>query len=101
MRNVILIMGLLLFAVLMNQPQSSDRSPASQQERGPTALHTCRIVTGYGTAIGRGSSKLAAKENAREICGTQLIDDYFARRGKIDPDVKDDLVLACVNKECI
>ena len=68
--------------------------------RQPSASVTCKIVTGYGTAIGSGSSKLAAKEAAREICGVKLIDDYLARRGRIDRDVEDDLTLACINLEC-
>lgn len=65
-----------------------------------SGMHTCRIVTGYGTAIGKGSTHLAAKEKAREVCGTAMIDDYLARRGNISADVVDDLALACVNLEC-
>jgi len=61
---------------------------------------TCKIVTGYGTAIGVGSTALKAKETAREICGDKIIDQYIGQRGQIPNEVVDDLVLACVNLEC-
>jgi hypothetical protein len=64
------------------------------------STYTCRIQTGYGTAIGSGSTPLAAKQAARETCGSKIIDQYFAQRGRIPADVEDDLVLACVNLEC-
>lgn len=64
------------------------------------AKHTCRILTGYGEASGKGTSMREATENARLDCGTRLIDDYLARRGSIPADVEDDLALACVNLEC-
>lgn len=63
-------------------------------------LISCKIVTGYGTAIGYGKTKLEAKENARLKCGTTLIDQYFAQRRDIPKSAEDDLALACVNKEC-
>jgi len=72
------------------------RGPAS--EGG--AKHSCRIVTGYGTAIGRGETKLKAKEVAREICGEKMIDSYIAQRGSIPDEVIGDLTTVCVNKEC-
>ncbi|MBX3022279.1 MAG: hypothetical protein KF799_11455 [Bdellovibrionales bacterium] len=74
------------------------RAPASERE--PARTFTCKIVTGYGTAIGRGSSALSAKENARLTCGEKMIDQYIAQRGNIPQDVADDLALACVNLEC-
>ena len=61
---------------------------------------TCKIVTGYGTAIGHGKDLNEAKDQARLKCGSELIDQYFAQRRKLAEDVKDDLVLACVNLEC-
>jgi hypothetical protein len=87
-------------------PWLHQRAPASataQENRQPAhspSSYTCRIVTGYGTAIGRGSTALQAKENAREICGSKIIDQYYAQRGQIGADVEDDLALACVNLEC-
>jgi hypothetical protein len=63
-----------------------------------SATETCRIETGYGTAIGTGPTKLKAKEAARLECGSKLIDMYQAQRGKIDPSA--DLELACINLEC-
>ncbi len=66
----------------------------------PKRNATCRIVTGYGTAIGHGATMREAKEQARLNCGTQLIDQYFAQRRSVAADVEDDLALACVNLEC-
>ena len=96
MRALALIMGFTAVSMVLGPRVSTERSPASDRE--PSGQYTCRLVTGYGTAIGRGSSKLKAKEAAMEICGSKLIDDYYARRGKIDPDA--DLELACINLEC-
>ena len=62
--------------------------------------HTCRITSGYGTAIGVGETKLKAKENARLACGDKLIDDYIARRGRISAEAEDDIIDLCVNAEC-
>jgi len=98
MRGLVVLLSVFVLIGLTANESTTKRGPASERE--PSASHTCKIVTGYGTAIGRGSSKLKAKENAREICGSKLIDDYFARRGRIDPEVEDDLILACVNIEC-
>ena len=64
------------------------------------AAVSCRIETGYGTAIGKGETKSEALESARLDCGTKMIDDYIARRGQIPPEVIDDLALACVNLNC-
>jgi len=63
-------------------------------------IHTCRIVTGWGTAIGTGSTPLKAKEKAREVCGEKMIDQYYAQRRQIAAEAEDDLILACVNQEC-
>lgn len=65
---------------------------------GSTKSHTCRLETGYGTAIGKGRTASEAEENARLICGTKIIDDYYARRGNIDSNA--DLELACINLKC-
>lgn len=79
---------------------AAKRAPAQAEDRAPARTYTCKIVTGYGTAIGRGSSQLAAKEAARELCGSKLIDQYFAQRGKISEDAAADLIEACVNLDC-
>jgi hypothetical protein len=63
-------------------------------------METCKIVTGYGTAIGKGKTRNEARENARLQCGTSLIDQYFSQRREISDSAKDDLALACVNLEC-
>jgi hypothetical protein len=63
-------------------------------------MQTCKIVTGYGTAIGKGKDHNKALENARLECGTRLIDQYFAQRRDIPEETKDDLALACVNLDC-
>lgn len=75
-------------------------SPPPPTAETPRQDHTCIIRTGYGTAIGHGNSKLAAKENARIICGEKLMDRHFAQRRDVSSDVTDDVVLACVNLEC-
>jgi hypothetical protein len=61
---------------------------------------TCKIVTGYGTAIGQGATKAEALENARLTCGTKLIDQYFAQRRDIPEEAVADLSTACVNLSC-
>lgn len=81
-------------------PASSSVADENRQPAHSPSSYTCRIVTGYGTAIGRGTTALQAKENAREICGSKIIDQYYAQRGQINADVEDDLALACVNLEC-
>lgn len=88
----------LIFSALILTLIATEVSAAESRE--PARTYSCKIVTGYGTAFGRGSSQLAAKENAREVCGSKMIDQYFAQRGNISPDVADDLALACINKEC-
>lgn len=65
-----------------------------------SAVETCKLVTGYGTAIGRGETKAEALENARLTCGTKLIDQYFAQRRDIPEDAVGDLSTACVNLSC-
>lgn len=67
---------------------------------GHPARETCRIVTGYGTAIGQGETKAEALEDARLTCGTKLIDQYFAQRRDIPDEAVDDLSTACVNLRC-
>lgn len=93
MRIFSYIIGALLITLIATEATAAP-------ERVPSSSFTCKIVTGYGTAIGKGSSKLAAKEAARELCGSKMIDDYLARRGNIGAEVADDLALACVNLEC-
>lgn len=92
------LMSILIGAVLMFL--ISLKVSAVPGPRRMPASETCRIVTGYGTAIAKGKNKNEAKEKARLKCGTSLIDDYFARRSDISEDRKDDLALACVNLEC-
>ena len=96
MRGLALILGLMMMTFVCGERVSTVRTPASERE--PSSSYTCRLVTGYGTAIGKGSSKLKAKEAAMEMCGSKLIDDYYARRGNIDPEAE--LELACINLEC-
>jgi hypothetical protein len=62
---------------------------------------TCKIETGYGTAIGFGETKRKATENAREICGEKMMDGYIAQRGRIPAEAEDDIIDLCVNKNCI
>ena len=88
MRLLTLLLGALLVTLITTEVSASPQS------------YTCKIQTGYGTAIGHGASKLAAKEAARETCGSKIIDQYFAQRGRIPAEVQDDLVLSCVNLEC-
>lgn len=94
MRLLSLILGALLIVLI-----STKVSAAPQPSRRP-ASETCRIRTGYGTAIAQGKTKKEAKEKARLKCGTSMIDDYFKQRQNIPEDRIDDLALACVNLEC-
>lgn len=97
MRALTWILGVIIVTLIATQvsamEMAASRAPASER-------HSCKIVTGYGTAVGYGQSDLAAKAAARELCGTKIIDDYMARRGQIEDSVVDDLALACVNLEC-
>lgn len=93
MRTLTLILSALILTLIATEV-------SAKEGREPANGYSCKIVTGYGTAIGHGPSQLAAKAAAREICGSKLIDQYFAQRGHIDADVTDDLALACVNLEC-
>lgn len=99
MRGLALILSLIMLSLMAGERVSVNGARLPASDRSPNSnSYTCRLVTGYGTAIGRGSTQLKAKENAMEICGSKLIDDYYARRGKIDPDA--DLELACINLDC-
>src|SRR6185437_10447100 len=99
MRALTLFLGVLLMTLATSKVSASPmRSPAS--EGGPTTQFSCRIITGYGTAIGRGETKLKAKEVAREVCGEKMIDGYIAQRGSIPDEVIGDLTTACINEEC-
>ena len=96
MRALTLSLGILLATLATTEVSAAPhRGPAAE---GKT--YSCRIISGYGTAIGTGSTKLKAKENAREICGDKMIDGYIAQRGDIPDDVIGDLTTACVNLEC-
>ncbi len=98
MRALTLSLGVLLMTLATSKVSASPmRMPAS--ESGPSQF-SCRIITGYGTAIGRGETKLKAKEVAREICGEKMIDGYIAQRGTIPDEVIGDLTTACINEEC-
>lgn len=92
MRTLSLLIGALILTLIATQVSASPREPSK--------LVTCRIQTGYGTAIGQGPTLSKAREVARETCGSKIIDQYYAQRGQIPADVEDDLVLACVNLEC-
>lgn len=97
MRGIALFVAVLTLSMVLGERTVSTRGPASEREPTSSSF-TCKLVTGYGTAIGRGSSKTKAKEAAMEACGTAMINDYYARRGKIDPEAE--LELACINLEC-
>lgn len=86
MRALTLILSALIVTLISTQVSAKEAN--------------CKIVTGYGTVIGRGPTLTKARENARLACGSAMIDQYTAQRGNIPDDVKDDLVLACVNLEC-
>ncbi len=96
MRALTLSLGILLVTLSGTKVSAAiQRSPAAESKS-----YSCRIITGYGTAIGTGASKLKAKEAAREICGDKMIDGYIAQRGTIPDDVIGELTTACVNLEC-
>lgn len=97
MRALAMILSVVLMTLMTAKVSAAPmRMPASE---GGTK-YSCRIVTGYGTAIGRGETKLKAKEVAREICGEKMIDGYIAQRGSIPDEVVGDLTTACINEEC-
>jgi hypothetical protein len=98
MRALTWILGVIIVTLIATQVSATEMAASRAPASG--VRHSCKIVTGYGTAIGYGQSDLAAKEAARELCGTKIIDDYMARRGHIEDSVVDDLALACVNLEC-
>jgi len=87
-------MRIVLFLVLAVAVWASTQAGAAEK-------HTCKIETGYGTAIGFGESQRKATENAREICGEKMMDAYIAQRGRIPADAEDDIIDLCVNKDCI
>lgn len=93
MRAFTLVLSSLLLTLIAT-------SVTAKESRGSGRTYTCRLVTGYGTAIGRGPTPLAAKEDAQYICGSKLIDQYMAQRGRVEADAEDDLVLACINLDC-
>ncbi len=96
MRALTLSIAVLLVTLAGTKVSAAPhRAPAAEGKN-----YSCRIITGYGTAIGKGPSKLKAKENAREICGDKMIDQYLAQRGHIPEDAIGDLTTACVNLEC-
>lgn len=91
MRFLTTIISAFLLILMSTQVAAGEKGSGSK-------AYTCRLVTGYGTAIGQGRSANEAEENARMICGTKIIDDYYARRGNIDSNA--DLELACINLKC-
>ena len=93
MRILSMIVGALIVTLMATQV-------SAKESREPNALKTCKIVTGYGTAIAKGRTINEAREAARLKCGTSMIDQYFAQRQSISEDAKDDLALACVNLDC-
>lgn len=96
MRVLTMVLSVILVTLATSKVTAMPlRGPASEGKK-----FSCRIVTGYGTAIGRGESKLQAKEVAREICGEKMIDSYIAQRGSIPDEVIGDLTTVCINKEC-
>jgi hypothetical protein len=73
---------------------------AMESGRQPARSYSCKLITGYGTAIGRGSSQAAARDAARELCGSKMIDQYYASRGHISDDAADEIITSCVNRDC-
>ena len=102
MRALSLFLGVLLMTLATPKVSAATQCLSVQPTRAPASEngYSCRIITAEGTAIGRGDTKLKAKEVAREICGDKLIDGYIAQRGSIPDDVIGDLTTACINKEC-
>lgn len=97
MRILTLILGSLLVTLISTKVTAA---PMCAPKRGLASEHTCVIRTGYGQAIGRGPSEIAAKEEARVNCGSGLIDQYSGQRADIPESAIDYLTLACVNLEC-
>jgi hypothetical protein len=98
MRYLAILLGSLVVTLAATQVSAAPMcSPAM---RGPASDYKCVIRTGYGMAVGHGSTKLKAKEEARLQCGMGLINEYTAIRQNIPDDKVDDLALACVNLEC-
>lgn len=97
MRTLTFVLGALIVTLMSVQVSASTPPPSREPSR---AMQTCKIVTGYGTAIGKGPTLSAAREEARLTCGTHMIDQYFAQRRDIPESAKDDLALACVNLDC-
>lgn len=64
------------------------------------AKEVCRITKGEGTAIGTGSDKKTALENARFECGIKRVDQYIAYRGQIPQSVEDRYIDECANASC-
>lgn len=95
MRTFTIILSAIILTLISMRVSAMETKP---DVKGST--HTCKIVTGYGTAIGRGKSIREATEAARLKCGTEMIDQYFAQRRDIPEDKKDDLALACINLDC-
>jgi hypothetical protein len=91
MRTITMIISAILMTLISIRVSASTPAPKMQE---------CKIVTGYGTAIAKGKNHNEALEKARLICGTKLIDQYFAQRQHISEETKEDLALACVNLDC-
>lgn len=102
MRALSLLIATLILTLATTEVSASVcRKLASEREPSASSgRFSCRILTGYGTAIGYGSSKAAAREKAWEVCGDKMIDAYIAQRGSIPEEVIGDLTTACINKEC-
>lgn len=96
MRTFTMILSAILITLISMRVSAKESAPAKTSNK----METCKLVTGYGTAIGRGPSHAKALEEARLICGSKMIDQYFAQRRSISDDAKDDLALACINLEC-
>jgi hypothetical protein len=97
MRYLVILFGSLIVTLAATQVSAA---PMCIPSRGPASDYKCVIRTGYGMAVGHGSTKLKAKEEARLQCGMGLINGYTAARQNIPDDKVDDLALACVNLEC-
>jgi hypothetical protein len=95
MRTITMVLSAILLTLISLKVSAA---PAPTKEKD--SVQTCRIVTGYGTAIAKGKSHKEALEKARLECGTRMIDMYFAQRQGISEDQKEDLALACVNLDC-
>jgi hypothetical protein len=98
MRYLAIVLGSLVVTLAATQVSAAPMCVPAK--RGPASDYKCVIRTGYGMAVGHGSTKLKAKEEARLQCGMGLINGYTAARQNIPDDKIDDLALACVNLEC-